>query len=122
MLGHTELLGEHLLRTFTNLYRSGNITDEQNRRKIAQPMIVTFSLILNCWAGMAMRMGVMMLYQQYRHTISPDQMFDRMLEGWSVSQSDLTLTRLQTLLTVLSSGTTRSSSGSVQTRRRRDLS
>ena len=29
-----------------------------------------------------MRMGVMMIYHQYHHTISPDQMFDRMLEGW----------------------------------------
>ena len=39
---------------------------------------------------MAMRMGVMMLYQQYHHTISPDQMFDRMLEGWSVRSHSLT--------------------------------
>ena len=36
MLGHTGLLGEPLLRTFTNLFRSGNITDEQNRRKLSQ--------------------------------------------------------------------------------------
>ena len=35
---------------------------------------------------MAMKMGVMMIYQQYHHSISPDQMFDRMLEGWSVSR------------------------------------
>ena len=33
MLGYSELLGEPLLRSITNLFRSGNITDEQNRRK-----------------------------------------------------------------------------------------
>ena len=29
-----------------------------------------------------MKMGVMMIYQQYHHSISLDQMFDRMLESW----------------------------------------
>ena len=36
MLGHSELLGQPLLRSFTNLFRSGQLTDEQNRRKFTQ--------------------------------------------------------------------------------------